>query len=192
MKKVIDVNIGGINFTIEDDAYIRLKSYLANFEASLPNKEDAKEIMEDIELRVAELFQKDIRYPNQIIDMKAVNAVIECMGEVDINLDFENENINEPTTEKKMNTYKKLYRNPDDKKIAGVCSGLAAYFDVDVTLIRVIFIMLLVLGFGSPIIAYIVLWIVMPEALTVAQKLEMRGEAVTAENIRNFSYNFKK
>ncbi len=191
MKKVIDVNIGRVNFTIEDDAYIRLKSYLANFEASLPNKEDATEIMEDVEMRIAELFQKEIRYPNQIIDMKAVNAVIECLGVVETNIDSENTNNDQQTTENKMKTEKKLYRNPDDKKIAGVCSGLGAYFNIDPTLIRIIFIILL-FGYGSAVLPYIILWIVMPEAITVSQKLEMRGEAVTAENIRDYNNNFKK
>jgi len=185
MKKVIDVNIGGVNFTVEDDAYIRLKSYLASFEASLP-KEDAKEIMEDVEIRVAELFQKEINYPNQIIGMKSVEGVIACLGEVE-----ENNNNNNETTENKMKTDKKLYRNPDDKKIAGVCSGLGAYFNIDPTLVRILFVVLL-LGYGSTFVAYIILWIVMPEAITVVQKLEMRGNPVTAENIRNYNGSYKK
>lgn len=189
MKKAIDVNIGKVNFTIEDDAYIRLKSYLTDFEASLPNKEDAEEIMEDVEIRIAELFQKEIKYPTQVIDMKAVNMVIEMLGEVD------NSSRNNTAAEDMGNTQvkygKKLYRDPDDKKIAGVCSGLAAYFNIDATLIRIIFVVLL-LGYGSALIAYVVLWIVMPIARTVAQKLEMRGIPVTAENIRNYTSNNKK
>lgn len=185
MKKVIDVNIGGINFTIEDDAYIKLKAYLSSFEASLP-REDVREIMEDVEIRVAELFQKEINYPNQIIGMKAVDNIITCMGEIEVNSNVkENE-----TIENKMKAEKKLYRNPDDKRIAGVCSGLGAYFNIDPTLVRILFVVLL-LGYGSALIAYIILWIVMPEAVTVVQKLEMRGAPVTAENIRDYN-TYKK
>ncbi|MDU1905575.1 MAG: PspC domain-containing protein [Dysgonomonas sp.] len=182
MKKVIEVNIGGINFNIEDDAYMRLKSYLTDFEASLPNKEDAREIMEDVESRVAELFQKEIKYPNQVVDMNAVNSVIACLGEVDKEKVTNNE-----STEFKMKPGRKLYRNPEDKKIAGVCGGLAIYFNIDSTLIRVIFILLIFFGFGSPFLIYFILWIVMPEANTVVQKLEMYGEHVTAENIKNYT-----
>lgn len=192
MKKVIDVNIGRVGFTVEDDAYIRLKSYLTNFEASLLNKEDAAEIMEDVEIRVAELFQKEIKYSNQVIDMKSVNTVIECLGEVDINIGIDNETDNKPKTGNQMKAGKKLYRNTDDKKIGGVCSGLAIYFTIDATLLRAFFLMMIIIGFGSPIMAYIILWIVMPEAKTIAQKLEMYGEPVTAENIKNYTTNSSK
>lgn len=189
MKKAIDVNIGRVNFTIEDDAYIKLKSYLTSFEASLPNKEDAAEIMEDVEIRIAELFQKEIKYPTQVIDMKAVDTVIGMLGEVDSSYNTGESYNKAGETGGKAN--KKLYRDPDDKKIAGVCGGLGAYFNIDATLIRIVFVVLL-LGYGSAFIAYIILWIVMPEALTVAQKLEMRGQPVTAENIRNYTSNYKK
>lgn len=189
MKKAIDVNIGKVKFTIEDDAYYKLKVYLANFEESLPNKEDAAEIMEDVEIRIAELFQKEIKYPTQVIDIKAVNAVIEMLGEVDSNYKTDN-NMND-SERFGSKSYKKLYRDPDDKKIAGVCSGLALYLNIDTTLIRILFVILL-LGGGSALIAYIILWIAMPEARTIAQKLEMRGEPVTAENIKYYSGNFKK
>lgn len=87
-----------------------------------------------------------------------------------------------------MRSEKKLYRNPDDKKIAGVCSGLAEYFNIDVTLMRIIFVVVL-LGYGATLLVYIVLWIAMPEAITRSQKMEMRGESVTAENIKNYSGN---
>lgn len=188
MKKVVEVNIGGVNFTIEDDAYIKLKSYLARFASTLPSDE-AKEIMEDIEIRVSELFQKEIKYPNQVVDENTVDSVIECLGEVDASeTKTENKTSSNTYNQKKMRSEKKLYRNPDDKKIAGICSGLAEYFNVDVTLIRIIFVVAL-LVYGSTLLIYIVLWIAMPEALTVSQKMEMRGELVTAENIKKNSGN---
>lgn len=179
MKRVIEANIGRVNFTIEDDAYINLKSYLTRFETSITNKEDVREIMEDVEIRVAEIFQKEMKYSNQVVDQKMVDNVINCLGEVDNSTDS---NYN---TEK-MYTHKKLYRNVDDKKIAGVCSGLAAYSGIDVTLIRIIFLVALI-GYGSTLIIYIILWIVMPKALTIVQKLEMKGESITSENIKKYT-----
>lgn len=183
MKKVVEVNIGRVNFAIEDDSYIQLKTYLARFEASLP-PEDAKEIMEDVEARVAEIFQKEVRYTNQVIGSDSVKKVIECLGEINSNSNTSNQS--QTKTEYKMKTGKKLYRNMDDKVLAGVCSGLASYFDIDVTIIRVIFVIVFILG-GSAFFAYIILWIIMPKAETVIQKMEMNGEPITPENLRNYS-----
>ncbi len=191
MKKVIDITIGRVVFTIEEDAYVRLESYLDSFEQSLPNDKDRAEIMEDVELRIAELFQKESRFPRQVIDMKIVDSVISCLGEAEpkkhAKESFNNSQTN--NSQNYMKPSKKLYRNPDDKKIAGVCSGLAAYFNIDPTIIRLIFLVLVVSG-GSGMLLYFILWIVMEEADTVPKKLEMRGIPVTAENIKNYTeYN---
>lgn len=182
MKKVIEVNIGRVSFTIEDDAYINLKSYLSRFEDSITDKNDIKEIMEDIETRVAEIFQKEMKYANQVVNQKMVDNVIECLGEVDSNNQYEEQNMNQ----ERRQTVKKLYRDPDDKKIAGVCGGIAAYFNIDVTLIRILFVIALIV-YGSALLAYIILWIAMPVAKTTVQKMEMRGEPITSENIRKYS-----
>ena len=80
-------------------------------------------------------------------------------------------------------TTKRLYRDPDNRIIGGVCGGLSAYFNTDPILFRILFI-LISLGMGSGLIIYIILWIAIPEAATTAQRLEMRGEAVTIENIK--------
>lgn len=182
MKKVIEVNIGRVSFTIEDDAYINLKSYLSRFETSITDKNDIKEIMEDIETRVAEIFQKEMKYSNQVVNQKMVDNVIECLGEIETNNINEEPNMNQD----RKQPIKKLYRDPDDKKVAGVCSGIAAYFNVDVTLIRVIFVIALIV-YGSALLAYIILWVAMPLAKTTIQKMEMRGEPITSENIRKYS-----
>jgi phage shock protein PspC (stress-responsive transcriptional regulator) len=189
MKKVIDITIGKVVFTMEDDAYARLEAYLKSFEESLPDNKERVEVMEDIELRIAELFEKESKFPRQVIDLKIVESVIACLGEVENDKSQKtNNNSSQSNTYYNMKTSKKLYRNPDDKKIAGVCSGIAAYFDIDPTIIRLIFILLVISG-GSGILVYIILWVVMEEANTVAKKLEMRGEPVTAENIRNYTDN---
>ena len=181
MKKVIDVNIGRVNFSIEDDAYLNLKSYLDRFEATLTDKNEVKDIMEDVEIRVAEIFSKEIKYPNHVVDQKMVNKVIYCLGEI------ESSNEIHEMKDKKQTT-KRLFRNADDKKIAGVCSGLSIYFNVDVTLIRIIFVVALI-GYGSTLWIYGILWVVVPLAQTIIQKLEMRGEQITPENIKKYTYS---
>ena len=190
MKKVIEVSIGGMNFTIEDDAYWKLKDYLNRFESTIVDKNEAKEVMEDVEARVAEIFMKEKKYYSQVVDLKLVDIVISHLGEIETN---NNKDMNSNTnTNSQSSTFnfdrdtRKFYRDPDDKKIAGVCSGLAAYFAIDVTLIRLLFLAVLIFsGFSLPL--YIILWIATKEAVTVAQKLEMRGIPVTADNIRKFS-----
>lgn len=185
MKKVIEVNIGGVNFIIEDDAYIKLKKYLTDFEETL-SADEAKEIMEDIEIRICELFQSEIKYANQVVKMYNVDYVINCLGQIESNDDSKNYDWkNTPRT-------KKLYRNTDEKKIAGVCSGLSEYFNIDVTLIRIIFIVAVCL-YGSTLWIYIILWIVVPEAKSTSQKMEMKGESITAESLKQQSaYNKKE
>lgn len=190
MKKAIDINIGGLKFPIEEDAYSMLKAYLNRFESSMSDKKEAREVMEDVEIRVAELFQKDIKYANQVVDERMVQAVISCLGDVEgdsnnTNSDTE-DTYNTTSNTTGMKTNKKLYRNPDDAKLAGVCAGIAAYFDLDTTLVRIVFLVALVC-YASTFFIYIVIWIVAPDAITIPQKMEMRGVPVTAENIRKFT-----
>lgn len=187
MKKVVDINIAGSKFSIEDDAFLSLKSYLNRFEASIENKDEAKEIMEDVESRVAEIFLKDLKYTNQVVNIDMVNSLISCMGDFEPKNDsseststnFEYQTINE------TRPMKKLYRSTEDIRIAGVCGGLAVYFDIDPTLVRIIFLAALFLA-GSTLWVYLIIWLVTPKAITVVQKLEMRGIPVTAENIKKF------
>lgn len=191
MKKIIEVSIGSINFTMEDDAYIRLKEYLKRFESTIPDKKEAEEVMEDVEARVAEIFQKGIKFTNQVVDMKLVQTVIDHLGEVENN-DSETKTQNSGRTQSSYSDYrytqgdKRFHRDVDNKMVAGVCSGLAAYTNIDVTIIRVIF-AALSFAYGTAVLIYIVLWFVAPKALTISQKLEMRGYAPTAENIRKYT-----
>lgn len=188
MKKVVDINIAGSRFSIEEDAFISLKSYLSRFEASIENKDEAKEIMEDVESRVAEIFLKEIKVPNQVVNIDMVDTLINRMGDFDTegkeststsSSNYEYQTNNEPRL------MKKLYRSSEDSRIAGVCGGLAVYFDIDPTLVRILFLAALLLA-GSTFWVYIVIWLIAPKATTVVQKLEMRGIPVTAENIKNF------
>ncbi|NDW18973.1 PspC domain-containing protein [Dysgonomonas sp. 216] len=190
MKKVVEVSIGGISFTMEDDAYYKLKNYLNRFESSIEDKNEVKEVMEDVEARVAEIFLKEKKYQNQVIDVKIVDIVISHMGEIDTESQTKKTSDTEQSDDFGAKNSKKLYRNPDDKKIAGVCSGLSVFFGLDVTIIRIIFLVALIC-YGSTLIIYIVLWLATNEALSIPQKLEMRGIPVTAENIRKYTANRK-
>ena len=189
MRKVIEVSIGGINFTMEDDAYYRLKEYLRRFEETISDKKEAREVMEDVEARVAEIFQKEMKFSNQVVDMRLVQVVIDHLGEVETKTQNENQSSSQSNYdpgEEYTRGNKKFYRDMDDKMLAGVCSGIATYTGVDVTIIRLIFVAL-AFAYGSAILAYFILWIVSPRAETIAQKLELRGYAPTADNIRKFT-----
>ncbi|MCL2290254.1 MAG: PspC domain-containing protein [Bacteroidetes bacterium] len=182
MKKVITANIGGFCFVVEEDAYARLDHYLNSFRATISNKQDIAEIMEDIEARMAEIFHENLRSSHQVVDMKLVDRVISQLGYPEDAPRVEEHRRAEPS----VKAFKRLFRDPDNTMLGGVCSGLGAYFDVDLTLVRVIFLVALFFG-GLSFWVYIIMWIVVPKAHTIAEKLQMRGEAVTAENISNFS-----
>ena len=196
MKKVVTANIGGFCFTVEEEAFNKLERYLDNYANSFSDKKEAAEVMEDIESRIAEIFREQAPLPQQVVDMASVNKVIAMMGVPEGQTSF-NENERHRHSFSSANTSaphaRKLYRDPDHVVFGGVCSGLAAYFGLDIVLVRVLFIAAIFLGaFGFPL--YIILWLVIPKAVTIAQKLEMHGDPVTVENIWNYTKDktFKK
>lgn len=188
MKKVLEISLAGIGFTINEDAYHLLKDYLVRFEKTMTNEQERKEIMEDVEARIAEIFQKERKYDNQIIDEKLVKVVIGYLGEIEDEKDTSEEQTKDEQ-EKSFssdNKTKRFYRDADNKKISGVCSGIATYFNIDVTLVRVVFVAALIC-YASTLVLYLIIWLVTSPAITVAQKLELRGIPVTAENIKKYS-----
>ena len=198
MKKVISVNVGGICFTMEVDAYEILKDYLDDFEASL-EKSDAKEIMEDVEIRITEIFQETIKTTERVVDENLVNRAISILGKPEKEKNAEktqkprNDNSFSQLRDKIEKTISsrrhRFYRDPDGKKVAGICSGIAEYFDVDVTIIRIITLVSILTGVS--VLVYIVVWIVTPEALSSVQKLELRGLPITSENIKKYPATHK-
>lgn len=178
MNKTISVNLSGNVFILEDDAYEMLQNYLRELSAHFANEQGCAEIIEDIETRIAEHFRTEIKVERQVICVSQVSKVIEIMGrpgQIDDEVEPEN------TTSNKR-TYRHMYRDVDDRIVGGVCSGMGYYFKLEPLLFRIIFIITSFLG-GLGIILYAILWLVVPQAQTKAQKLEMRGEPVTAENI---------
>ncbi len=187
MKKVFNINLGGYPFSVNDDAYAYIQQYLETIEHHFSTSKGCEEILYDIEMRMAELFQEHLK-GRLIISMKEVDEVIAIMGKPE---DFGADPIDEPYsfeeksshTNPGLGTAKRLFRNPDDKKIAGVCSGIAAYFGIEDPLwVRLVFV-LLFFTIGSGGLVYAILWIMMPEAKTASDKLTMRGEPTTVSNI---------
>lgn len=190
MKKTSTVNLSGIVFHIDEDAYEMLNNYLEALGRHFA-AEDRDEILKDIEARVAELFTERLINRN-VVEIQDVEYVIETMGHPS---DFEDENTQsepqskttftaEPSNDRKK---RKLFRDASNKKIGGVAAGFAAYMDWDPTIVRIIFLLILFLSFGWTLFIYILLWIFMPEATSVAQRLEMQGVEPTAENISNYN-----
>ena len=182
MKKKLTVNLGGTVFHIDEDAYRLLDNYLSNLKMHFRKEAGADEIIDDIERRISELFAEKLTAGSQVITITDVEEVIARMGKPE---DMEAENDSEPSVGNATRTtiHRRLYRNPDDKLLGGVISGMAAYLGWDVTLLRLLLLVVLICGVGTLIPVYIVCWLVIPEARTAAEKLSMRGEAVTVENI---------
>ena len=182
MKKAIKINLSGIIFHIDEDAYEKLKSYLDTISKHFSNKEESKEIIDDIEARIAELFQERITDETQVITFLIVNEVIDIMGNPEDIADSGEETESQGTFHDVYNKSRRLYRDSENSVIGGVCGGLSAYFSVDPVIFRLLFVIFFFAG-GASILVYAILWIVLPKAETAAQKLEMRGEKVNVSNI---------
>ncbi len=188
MKQVVNVGIGGRSFVLDNDAYLKLDSYLKKFKESMESGVQKKEVMEDLEERIAELFTENLGTFKDVVDINLVNMVIAQLGmpngEPFIDENCDNGTVGETYSYK--NTPRKFYRDPDNKAIGGICSGLAIYFNIDIVLVRILFVIGFIMGSASFWI-YIVLWIAAPLAATPAQKCEMYGLPITAENLNRFS-----
>ena len=265
MKKNISINISGIIFHIEEDGYETLRNYLDSINRYFSSYDDSKEIISDIENRIAEIFLSKLTDGKQIINSEDVDSLITTMGSIQ---DFEA--IEEPTDqhqrERQQSTtgsteepkklfrdnkrkvvggvasglanyfgidplwirlilvvgvlgldvflwgaasgffligyiifwivvpgsdtleedkeVKKLFRNPEDRVIAGVASGIGAYFGTEVTVIRLLFVLTFFFG-GAGLLIYLIMWIITPEAKSITDKMQMQGESVTLSNIES-------
>ncbi len=183
MNKTVNINLANVLFHIDEEAFKKLQRYLEAIRRSFSGTTGSDEIIADIEARIAELFQERMENDRQVITMKEVDAVIKVMGQPeDYRVDediFEDAPKSGPEATTRT---KKLYRDIDNKYIGGVCAGLEHYFGFDSLWIRLIFIFLAIFtGFGF--IAYILFWILVPEAATTSQKLDMKGKPVNISNI---------
>ena len=182
MNKTVNINLGGMFFHIDEDAYLKLTRYFDAIKRSLNNSSGQDEIIKDIEMRVSELLSEKQQTEKHVVGLPDVDAVIAVMGQPE---DYIIEDDYEPN---QQNNYsktkgKKLYRDTEKGMIGGVATGLGHYFGIDAVWLKVMFLIFVFAGFGTGIIAYIVLWAVTPAAITTSEKLEMDGEPVTISNI---------
>jgi len=182
MNKTVNINLGGIFFHIDEDAYQKLTRYFDAIKRSLSYSSGQDEIINDIEMRVSELLTEKQKSEKHVVGMKDVDEVIAVMGQPeDYRIDDEAAG-NTTTNFASSSATRKLYRDKDNGMVGGVLAGLGHYFGIDKVWLRIFF-LILFFAWGTGVLAYIILWIVMPEAKTTAEKLEMTGEPVTISNI---------
>ncbi len=192
MKKTINVAIGGCSFNIDEDAYNTLNEYLERFKAAIERKGGSSNVTDELEVRIADLLKGRLG-GRQVVDLAMTQSVIGELGYPEGYNDVDDQGTGDAPKDEYHYSgsdgerpVRKLFRNPDDKRIAGVCSGLALFLGIDVVLVRVLFIIALLCMSGGFWI-YVVIWIAAPEAVTAAEKCEMRGIPANAENIRRFT-----
>ncbi len=197
MNKTVNINLAGTSFHIDEDAFGKLSRYLDAIRKSLKGADGSEEIMQDIEARIGELFSEKIESPSQVVTLKDLDEVISVMGQPeDYEVDDEIFEDVPPSSgaysKSRANaSHKQLFRDVDNKYISGVSSGIGHYIGIDAIWIRLLWILLVVAGMGSPIVVYILLWILVPPALTTSEKLKMTGQPVNISNIeRKFKEGF--
>jgi len=180
MKITVSINLGGYSFNIDEDAYSELKRYLKSLELHFAGEESSSEILSDIETRIAELFRVRLSAYKQVITMDDVHNAISVLGTPEDISEEEGTSARE-----KFSTpgYHRMYRDPDRRIIGGVCAGMGAYWSIDPWIVRVIFLIITMMG-GLGILIYLILYIVLPEAKTTSQKIEMKGDPVNIHNIK--------
>lgn len=185
MKKTINAAIGGCSFVIDDNAYDALSEYLRRFESALGNSSVSRTQMAELEARIADLLKAGLG-GREVVDKALVDSVVGQLGyPAGYQPDSGSQNYGQQGTWNGSRPVKKLFRDTDSKMLGGVCSGLALYLDIDVVVVRVLFLIALICGTAGFWI-YVIIWIVAPEARTAAEKCEMRGLPVSAENMRRF------
>jgi len=182
MNKTTSINLGGYFFHIDEDAFRKLSNYFDAVKRSL-SPDGREEIINDIESRISELFTEKLGTTKQVIGLKEVDDIISIMGQPeDYKIEDETTKNDFQTNYTKTSSAKKLYRDKENSFLGGVLSGLGHYLGVDPLWLRIIMVILF-FGFGTGLIVYIILWILIPKAVTTSQKLEMKGEPINISNI---------
>ena len=180
MKITVSINLGGYSLNIDEDAYAELKSYLRNLELHFAGEESSSEILSDIETRMGELFRARITSYKQVITIEDVHQAITILGTPEDISDKDR-----PSAHDKFSSpgFHRMYRDTEHRLIGGVCSGMGSYWDIDPLILRILFVVFTLAG-GIGALVYLILYIVIPEAKTTAQKIEMKGHPVNIHNIK--------
>jgi phage shock protein PspC (stress-responsive transcriptional regulator) len=182
MNKTTSINLGGYFFHIDEDAFRKLSNYFDAVRSSL-SPDGREEIINDIESRISELFTEKLGTTKQVIGLKEVDDIITIMGQPeDYKIEEDTPKNDFQSNYTSSSSSKKLYRDKENSFLGGVLSGLGHYFGVDPLWLRIIMVILF-FGFGTGLVLYIILWILIPEAVTTSQKLEMKGEPINISNI---------
>lgn len=192
MDKTINITLSGLIFNFTEDAYEKLKAYLNRLSAHLKDQEGAEEIKDDIENRIAELCNEVIsNEKREVIYLKDIEEILSQLGDPDEFIETDDDTFTKEeksTSTDEPGLSKRVFRDKDNAMLGGVCSGIAAYFNIDPIILRGIFVVMF-FGFGTGFLLYLVLWIIIPKAVTASDRLRMRGESV---NLKNIKSNFDK
>lgn len=189
MKKTVSVNIRGINFQVEEDAYELLQDYIDRLTAALGTEEGSQEIIEDIELRIAEICTSKLSDSKTVIELKDIEEILKTLGDPSDYVENDNaesgfaeSHTNYSSGGQKDKGERRLFRDPEASMLGGICAGFANYFGIDVVIMRVIFVALLFTGLAIPL--YIILWIIVPKAESTIDRLRMKGRPITVETVK--------
>ncbi len=189
MKRTITVNLAQRVYTIDDDAYNMLDEYLSTLRQVFAGNDSTDEILDDIEVRISELFAEKITDLHSVITISDVNEVIARIGRPeDFSTDEENDVAGQranipPIPDTVSPTPRRLYRDPANKMVGGVCSGIAMYINVDPVWVRLAVILLFCCFHVITIAAYLLLWAIVPEANTAGARMSMSGAIPTLDNV---------
>ena len=198
MNKTVNINLAGVFFHVDEDAYGKLQRYLAAIKRSFEGVQGEDEIIADIEARISELFSERIKDERQVISTKELDEVIAIMGqpedymvdddifEDDTNAQQSSNRSSSKTQQAKRISDRRFFRDTENAYIGGVSSGMAHYMGLDPLWVRVGWVLLIALTWftlGGTALIYLALWVFVPEAQTTADKLAMRGKAVNIDNI---------
>ncbi len=181
MNKTISINLNGQVFQIDEQAYDKLKNYLESIRSRFATSDGGQEIIADIEARIAEMFNERLNDRKEVITLQDIEEVMKAMGRPE---DFESVLDEEEKSQPQGKVSRRLFRDPDDKVVAGVCAGISTYLGIsDPIWMRLLFVIAVLVGFGSPVLIYIILCIIIPQARNASEKLQMRGENINISNI---------
>ena len=186
MNKTVNINLAGIFFHIDEDAYLKLQRYLEAIKRSFTDSQGRSEIISDIEARIAELFSERIQNEKQVVGIQLVDEVISIMGQPEDYLVDDEIFEDEPQSKQRYTSSgptKKLYRDTDNSYIGGVSAGLSHYLGIDMVWVRLLWVLFAFLSGGTFIFIYLLFWALVPEAKTTAEKLTMTGDPVNISNI---------
>lgn len=180
MNKTVSISLAGFSFMIEEQAYEKLNNYLQALRNSL-EKDEADEVMYDIEIRIAEIFRENLD-KREVVNSDDVEKVIAQLGTPEAIEGQSEENAERENPQEK--TRKELFRDMKKGKIAGVCAGLAQYVGIDIALMRIAWIVLCICSVGFSLVAYIILWVAVPEAETASDFLKMQGKPINFDSLK--------